>query len=193
MFARVTQLEIDVMRTSVEEAAGRFDARPVCVCAPGFRRHVVVYSGRHRPSIIGESGRTIVLDFVIRGGQVVLPAGPGAWDIGIEGERIVAIALPGTLPTESARVIDASGKIVTPGGVEPHAHLAHGIMSHPEAPAMTLGPRSRISPVSPAGRSLSPSTMRISKPGRARPPVVAMVSGSSSGDVALAVPASVSP
>ena len=26
MFARVTQLEIDVMRTSVEEAAGRFDA-----------------------------------------------------------------------------------------------------------------------------------------------------------------------
>ena len=29
---------------------------------------------------------------------------------------------------------------MAPGGVEPHAHLAHGIMSHPEAPAMTLGP-----------------------------------------------------
>ena len=81
-----------------------------------------------------------MLDLVIRGGQVILPDGVGAWDVGIEGERIAAIALPGTLPTDSARVIDASGKIVTPGGVEPHAHLAHGIMSHPEAPSMTLGP-----------------------------------------------------
>ena len=35
--------------------------------------------------------------------------------------------------------------------------------------------------------------LRISNPGRARPTVVAMVSGSSSGEVALAVPASVRP
>ena len=50
------------------------------------------------------------------------------------------IGASGTLPTEGARVIDAAGQIVSPGGVEPHAHLAHGIMSHPEQPAMTLGP-----------------------------------------------------
>jgi dihydropyrimidinase len=81
-----------------------------------------------------------VLDLVIRGGQVITPDGAGAWDVGIEGERIAAVALPGTLPTESARVIDATGKIVAPGGVEPHAHLAHGIMSHPDAPSQTLGP-----------------------------------------------------
>ena len=35
---------------------------------------------------------------------------------------------PPTLRASSTR----AGKIVTPGGVEPHAHLAHGIMSHPE-------------------------------------------------------------
>jgi len=58
----------------------------------------------------------------------------------VEGERISAIAAPGTLPAGSARVIDATGKIVTPGGVEPHAHLAHSIMSHPEEPSETLGP-----------------------------------------------------
>ena len=81
-----------------------------------------------------------MLDLVIRGGQVITPDGVGAWDVGIEGERIAAVALPGTLPTASARVIDATGKIVAPGGVEPHAHLAHGIMSHPDAPSQTLGP-----------------------------------------------------
>ena len=73
-----------------------------------------------------------MLDLVIRGGEVITPGGVGSWDIGVEGERIVAVAAPGTLPTESARVIDATGKIVAPGGVEPHAHLAHSIMSHPE-------------------------------------------------------------
>jgi dihydropyrimidinase len=82
----------------------------------------------------------MALDIVIRGGQVITPQGVGAWDIGVEGERIAAIAAPGTLPAGSARVIDATGKIVTPGGVEPHAHLAHSIMSHPEEPAETLGP-----------------------------------------------------
>ncbi len=81
-----------------------------------------------------------MLDLIIRGGQVITPQGSGAWDVGIEGERIVAVAQTGTLPSDGARIIDATGKIVSPGGVEPHAHLAHGIMSHPEQPEMTLGP-----------------------------------------------------
>ena len=44
MFARVTQLEINVMRTSVEEAAGRFDAEvlPELRRRPGFRGAVVL-------------------------------------------------------------------------------------------------------------------------------------------------------
>ena len=45
-----------------------------------------------------------MLDLVIRGGQVVTPHGVGAWDVGVEGERIVAVAAPGTLPAEAGRV-----------------------------------------------------------------------------------------
>jgi len=81
-----------------------------------------------------------VLDLVVTNGTVVTPAGVGSWDIGIRGETIVAVASPGTLPVEGARVLDAAGKLVVPGGVEPHAHLAHPILSHPDEPGLTLGP-----------------------------------------------------
>src|SRR5215470_2203752 len=81
-----------------------------------------------------------MLDLVIRHGTVIVPQGVGAWDVGIEGENIAAVAAPGTLPTDGVRVLDATGLVVAPGGVEPHAHLAHPIMSHPEEPAITLGP-----------------------------------------------------
>lgn len=66
----------------------------------------------------------MALDLIIRGGQVVTPGGVGQWDIGVAGERIAAIAEPGALPEAGARVIDATGKIVIPGGIEPHAHAA---------------------------------------------------------------------
>ena len=71
---------------------------------------------------------------------MITPQGVGRWDVGIEGEKIAVVAAGGTLPGEAARVIDASAFIVSPGGVEPHAHLAHSIMSHPDEPAVTLGP-----------------------------------------------------
>ncbi|MGH7323243.1 MAG: amidohydrolase family protein [Candidatus Rokuibacteriota bacterium] len=80
-----------------------------------------------------------MLDLVIRGGQVVTPQGAGIWDVGVEGERIAAVAAPGALP-ESGRVLDAAGKIVVPGGVEPHTHLAHFIAMHPDEGLFTLGP-----------------------------------------------------
>ena len=41
-----------------------------------------------------------MLDTIISGGKVVTPAGPGYWDIGISGEKIVVVAMPGILPTE---------------------------------------------------------------------------------------------
>jgi len=81
-----------------------------------------------------------VLDLVIRGGRVVTPQCVGSWDVGVQDGRIAVLGAPGTLPTEAARVIDATDLIVTPGGVEPHTHLAHAIMSHPESPSITLGP-----------------------------------------------------
>src|SRR5437762_941415 len=81
-----------------------------------------------------------MLDTVIANGTVVTSQGAGAWEIGIKGEQIVALGLPGSLPREGARVIDAAGNIVVPGGIDPHPHLAHAIMSHPDQPAATLGP-----------------------------------------------------
>ena len=63
-----------------------------------------------------------MLDLTIKGGQVVTPAGVGQWDIGVAGEKIVAVATPGNLP-ETKKAIDATGKIVVPGGVEAHTHV----------------------------------------------------------------------
>jgi dihydropyrimidinase len=64
-----------------------------------------------------------MLDLVIRGGQVVAPHAVGVMDVGVQGEHIAAIGRPGTLAADGARVIDATGKIVIPGGIEPHAHI----------------------------------------------------------------------
>lgn len=64
-----------------------------------------------------------MLDLVIRGGQVVTPQAVGEMDVGIQGEKIVAVGYPGTLATGAGREIDARGKLVIPGGIEPHAHI----------------------------------------------------------------------
>ena len=71
-----------------------------------------------------------MLDLIVRGGQVVTPWGTGDWDVAVQGERIVAIAAAGTLTEEAGRIIDATGKIVVPGGIEPHAHISAPIMGH---------------------------------------------------------------
>ena len=69
-----------------------------------------------------------MFDLLIRNGQVVTPWGVGDWDVAIQGEKIVAVAAANTLTEEVGRVIDATGKVVVPGGIEPHAHIAAPIM-----------------------------------------------------------------
>ena len=64
-----------------------------------------------------------MIDLIIRGGQVVTPWGVGDWDVAVDGEKIAAVAVPGSIPAESVRVLDAAGKVVVPGGIEPHAHI----------------------------------------------------------------------
>ena len=54
---------------------------------------------------------------------MVTPQGVGAFDIAITGEKIVAVAAKGSLPVaDGTRLIDAGGKIVMPGGIDPHVH-----------------------------------------------------------------------
>ena len=64
-----------------------------------------------------------MFDLIIRGDRVVTPEGSGKWDICIQGETIAAVAAPGTFDdSQAARVIDTGGKIVIPGGIDPHIH-----------------------------------------------------------------------
>ena len=59
-------------------------------------------------------------DLLISGGQIVTPSGIVSGDLGVRGETIAAI---GTNLGPAATTIDASGKYVMPGGVDPHAHI----------------------------------------------------------------------
>ena len=65
----------------------------------------------------------MAFDLVIRDGMLVDGTGSPARraDIGISGDRVVEI---GSIPqTNGARVINADGRIVTPGFVDIHSHL----------------------------------------------------------------------
>ena len=64
-----------------------------------------------------------MLDLLIRGGRVVMPGGVAELDVGVVGERIAAVAVPGAIEAEASRTVDASGLVVLPGGIEPHAHI----------------------------------------------------------------------
>src|SRR5580700_2903204 len=57
---------------------------------------------------------------VIRGGTVATGRGAFAADVAISGETIAAI---GHGLGAGAREIDARGKLVLPGGIDPHAHI----------------------------------------------------------------------
>src|SRR5262249_14829489 len=59
---------------------------------------------------------------------------------GIEGERIVVVAAAGTLPVESARVIDANGRLVIPGGIDPHVHTGWPIPTLDGGVTLSAGP-----------------------------------------------------
>ena len=64
-----------------------------------------------------------MVDLMVRGDTVVTPQGVGAYDIAIAGEQIVAVAAKGSLPVpDGVRLIDATGKIIMPGGIDPHVH-----------------------------------------------------------------------
>ena len=64
-----------------------------------------------------------MIDLLIRGGHVVTPTDEGVLDVGVEGERIAFVAASGAVEVEAGRTIDATGLLVLPGGVEPHAHI----------------------------------------------------------------------
>ena len=68
-----------------------------------------------------------MFDLLITGGTVVMPTEAASVDVGVQDGRIVAIGAPGTLVDEAVQTIDATGRIVTPGGIEPHIHAAANV------------------------------------------------------------------
>src|SRR5690606_34826024 len=67
-------------------------------------------------------------DRLIKGGKVIDPGSgyDGSFDVAIRGNRIAAVDR--NIPAASAaQVIDASGQVVTPGLVDLHTHVYHGV------------------------------------------------------------------
>jgi dihydropyrimidinase len=60
-------------------------------------------------------------DLAIRGGTVVTAADTTRCDVGVKNGRVAALA---ETITDATRVIDASGLLVLPGGIDSHVHLA---------------------------------------------------------------------
>ena len=93
-------------------------------------------SGKARPVLPAEFAR-VTLRLLIRGGRVMEPGAdahdPPFRDILVEGDRIAAVGLPGTIePASGDEILDASDRLVIPGFVNAHYHsydvLAKGLL-----------------------------------------------------------------
>ncbi len=67
------------------------------------------------------------MTILIKGGTVVSTTGADPAEVLIDGEQVVAVLSPGhemvAAAEEGAQVIDATGKLVVPGGVDVHTHM----------------------------------------------------------------------
>ncbi len=62
----------------------------------------------------------ILYDWLIRGGLAVYPERTVLADIGIDGEKIAEVGIPGSI--EGKKVVDADGCYLLPGIIDPHTH-----------------------------------------------------------------------
>jgi dihydroorotase (multifunctional complex type) len=69
-------------------------------------------------------------DLVIQNGTVCVPSGRFRVDIGVEGEKIAALAKPGEL--SGAKTLDVSGKVILPGLIHSHVHMREPGFTHKE-------------------------------------------------------------
>ena len=105
-------------------------------------------------------------DVVIRGGTVVTAADTIRADVGIRAGKIVNVGLD---LRDGARVIDAGGLLVMPGGIDSHVHLAQPAFGGPAmADGFETGTRSAVAggnttvlpfALQPRGASLRASVM----------------------------------
>lgn len=74
-------------------------------------------------------------DVVITGGTVVDGTGAPGFraDVAVHDGRIVRVSREGIDPAQGRRVIDATGRVVTPGFIDNHAHVQQTIAEYPLA------------------------------------------------------------
>ena len=89
---------------------------------PGYSTQYAYTTAENLGTRSGQRGRNLKLDTVIAGGTVVTASDTFRADVGIRGEHIVAIAQD--LGAEAETVLDATGKLVLPGGIDSHVHIA---------------------------------------------------------------------
>ena len=65
-----------------------------------------------------------MLDLLVRNGTVVTAEGSYPYDVAIQGGKVAAIGPHGTLG-EARETVDAAGKLVLPGLIDPHVHIHH--------------------------------------------------------------------
>jgi dihydropyrimidinase len=86
-----------------------------------------------------------MFDLIIRSDRVVTPAGVAACDVAVREGAIAAVAAMGTFDAGAAhRLIDATGKIVMPGGIDPHVHCKW-YTPHPDGSVTHTDPPSVVS------------------------------------------------
>jgi beta-aspartyl-dipeptidase (metallo-type) len=87
---------------------------------------------------------------LIRGGEVFAPEPLGRKDLLLAGGRIEAVAEPGTLGVDglAAEAVEAAGKSVLPGLIDPHVHILGG---GGEGGPATRAPEIRVEDIVAAG------------------------------------------
>ncbi|MEM9759966.1 MAG: hypothetical protein AAF933_12070, partial [Pseudomonadota bacterium] len=78
-------------------------------------------------------------DVILSGGTVVDGLGTPRFkaDLGLRGERIVAVSRTPLDPRDAEEVVDVSGLVVAPGFIDNHAHIQTTIHEHPLAENFT--------------------------------------------------------
>lgn len=108
-------------------------------------------------------------DLAIRGGTVVTAADVTRCDVGIKDGRIAILA---ETVDDATKVIDASGLLVMPGGIDSHVHLAQNAYGARMADGFETGSRSAVAggnttimpfAIQPRGASLRESVVEYHK------------------------------